>query len=49
MTHIFVSKLGHHWFSHYMNQCGVIVIWVCATKLQLALNLNTITFVQKSI
>ena len=57
MTHISVSKLGHHWFrlwlvvfsvlNYYLNQCWLIVNWTLRNKLQ-CLNQNKVIFIQQN-
>ena len=59
MTHVFVSKLGHHWFrqwlvawsapSHYMNQCWGIVNWTLGNKLQWNFNQNIKLFIHENV
>ena len=58
MTHICVSKLGHHWFrywfvawtapSHYQNQCWNIVNWTLINKLQWNFNRYSSIFIQEN-
>ena len=58
MTHIFGSKLGHHWLrsslvawsapSHYLNQCCNIVNWTLRNKLEWNFNQNSNTFIEEN-
>ena len=58
VTHICVSKLGHHWFrqwlvawpapSHYLNQCWNIINWILGNKFQWNLNRNSYIFIQEN-
>ena len=58
MTHVCVSKLGHHWFwkwlgawsepNNYLNQCWHIVNWTPTNKLQWNCNRNSYVFIQEN-
>ena len=58
MLHIWVSKMGQHWFrywlvaclapSHYLNRCWLIVNWTHENKFQWKSNQNSIIFIKKN-
>ena len=58
VTHICISKVGHHWFrwwlvpwtapSHYLNHCRNIVNWTPENKLEWNLNRNLYIFIQEN-
>ena len=58
MTHISVSKLGHHWFtwwlvawpapSHCLNQSWNSINWTHGNKFQWIFNQNTTIFIQQN-
>ena len=58
MLHIWVSKMGQHWFiywlvpcsapSHHLNRCWLIVNWTHENKFQWKWNQNSIIFIQEN-
>ena len=54
VTHIYVSKVGHHWLSwwaapsHHLNRCRNIVNWTLENKLQWNLNRHLYILIQEN-